>query len=178
MAFSSRHGIVGLINPTMRPGPTEELIRLLPEGIGVIPLFLNIREGTTAEFKRVDRELRAAGRAAGRAEVRPDPPDRRAAVHGAGPQGRDQADRRPGRKNTGRRSSRVPQNHVARAEGAQGQEHRRRDLFPDKLNKVFAGYLRDAGFDVLAHGRRRRAVRQGAGAARPSRSTPTSSAAS
>ena len=34
MAFSSRHGIVGLINPTMRPGPTEELIRLLPEEIG------------------------------------------------------------------------------------------------------------------------------------------------
>ena len=37
----------------MRPGPTEELIRLLPEGIGVIPLFLDIREGTAAEFKRV-----------------------------------------------------------------------------------------------------------------------------
>src|SRR6476660_2624502 len=37
----------------MRPGATEELIRLLPEGIGVIPLFLNIREGTPAEFKRV-----------------------------------------------------------------------------------------------------------------------------
>ena len=53
MAFSSRRGVVGLVNPTMRPGPTEELIRLLPEGIGVIPLFLNIREGTTAEFKRV-----------------------------------------------------------------------------------------------------------------------------
>src|ERR1043166_6524842 len=53
MAFSSKHGIVGLINPTMRPGATEELIRLLPDGIGVIPLFLNIREGTTAEFKRI-----------------------------------------------------------------------------------------------------------------------------
>src|SRR5687768_15707381 len=53
MAFSSRHGVVGLVNPTMRPGPTEELIRLLPEGIGVIPLFLNIRQGTRAEFKRI-----------------------------------------------------------------------------------------------------------------------------
>jgi hypothetical protein len=53
MAFSSRHGIVGLINPTMRPGPTESSSASLPEGIGVIPLFLNIREGTTAEFKRV-----------------------------------------------------------------------------------------------------------------------------
>ena len=54
MDFSSEHGIVGLVNPTMRPGPTEELIRLLPEGIGVIPLFLDIcGEGTTTEFKRV-----------------------------------------------------------------------------------------------------------------------------
>src|SRR6266567_379262 len=28
------------------------VIRMLPEGIGVLPLFLNIREGTTDEFKR------------------------------------------------------------------------------------------------------------------------------
>jgi hypothetical protein len=51
MGFSSWRGTVGLVNPTMRPGPTEELIRLLPEGIGVIPLFLDIRAGTHDEFK-------------------------------------------------------------------------------------------------------------------------------
>ncbi|HET9149015.1 MAG TPA: hypothetical protein VFO61_00925, partial [Alphaproteobacteria bacterium] len=51
MAFSSWRGIVGLINPTLRPGMTEEVIRLLPEGIGVLPLFLNIHRGTTDEFK-------------------------------------------------------------------------------------------------------------------------------
>ena len=33
-SFSSWRGIVGMINPTMRPGMTEEVIRLLPEGIG------------------------------------------------------------------------------------------------------------------------------------------------
>jgi len=38
MAFTSWLGILGLVNPTMRLGPTEELIRLLPEGIGVISL--------------------------------------------------------------------------------------------------------------------------------------------
>ena len=37
MAFSSWRGIVGMINPTMRPGVTEEVIRLLPEGIGAHP---------------------------------------------------------------------------------------------------------------------------------------------
>src|SRR5262245_14106987 len=46
MTFSSWRGVVGMINPTMRPGVTEEVVRLLPEGIGLIPLFLNIRRGT------------------------------------------------------------------------------------------------------------------------------------
>src|SRR5262245_31100030 len=46
MTFSSWRGVVGMINPTMRPGVTEEGVRLLPEGIVLIPLFLNIRRGT------------------------------------------------------------------------------------------------------------------------------------
>ena len=50
MAFSSWRGVVGMINPTMRPGVTEEVCRLLPEGIGLIPLFLNIKRGTEDEF--------------------------------------------------------------------------------------------------------------------------------
>src|SRR6266704_314972 len=52
MSFTSWRGVVGCIKPTLRPGGLEELIRMLPEGIGVLPLFLNIREGTTDEFKR------------------------------------------------------------------------------------------------------------------------------
>ncbi len=51
MGFTSWRGVVGMINPTMRPGVTEEVIRLLPEGIGLIPLFLNVRRGTTDEFE-------------------------------------------------------------------------------------------------------------------------------
>src|SRR5512132_1222481 len=53
MAFSSWRGTVGMINPTMRPGVTEEVIRLLPEGIGLLPLFLDIRRGTRDEFETV-----------------------------------------------------------------------------------------------------------------------------
>ncbi len=34
----------------MQSGSLEDLIRLLPEGIGVIPLFLDIQEGTVKEF--------------------------------------------------------------------------------------------------------------------------------
>ena len=50
---SSWRGTVGVIKPTMRPGSLEEFIRLMPEGVGVIPTFLNIHEGTTSEFQSV-----------------------------------------------------------------------------------------------------------------------------
>ncbi len=43
-------GVVGTIKPTHRPGSLEEFIRFLPEGIGVIPLVLGIKEGTEKEF--------------------------------------------------------------------------------------------------------------------------------
>ena len=51
VAFAGWRGTVGVIRPSLRPGPLEELIRLLPEGVGVIPLFLGIREGTEAELR-------------------------------------------------------------------------------------------------------------------------------
>jgi maleate cis-trans isomerase len=50
MAYRMWRGTVGLIKPTRRPGSLEELIRLLPAGIGVVPLLLNVREGSHAEF--------------------------------------------------------------------------------------------------------------------------------
>jgi maleate isomerase len=53
MTFTSWRGVVGVVKPTMRPGSLEEFIRLLPEGIGVIPTFLGIREGTVREFQSV-----------------------------------------------------------------------------------------------------------------------------
>lgn len=53
MPYTSWRGVVGVIKPTMRPGSLEEFIRLLPEGIGVIPLFLKIQRGTEEEFRQV-----------------------------------------------------------------------------------------------------------------------------
>lgn len=52
MAYTSWRGVVGCIKPTMRPGGIEELIRLLPDGICLLPLFLDIRKGTVDEFDR------------------------------------------------------------------------------------------------------------------------------
>src|SRR5262245_57960457 len=51
-----RDGLLQLARPRRHDqshhaaGVTEEVIRLLPEGIGLIPLFLNIRRGTEDEF--------------------------------------------------------------------------------------------------------------------------------
>ena len=50
MAYTMWRGVVGLIKPTRRPGSLETLIRLLPEGIGVVPLLLNVKQGSHEEF--------------------------------------------------------------------------------------------------------------------------------
>lgn len=50
MAYTLWRGVVGLIKPTRRPGSLETLIRLLPEGIGIVPLLLNVKQGSHAEF--------------------------------------------------------------------------------------------------------------------------------
>jgi maleate cis-trans isomerase len=51
MAFGGAwRGMVGTVKPTKGSGSLEELIRMLPEGIGVLPLFNNVRHGSLAEF--------------------------------------------------------------------------------------------------------------------------------
>lgn len=51
MAYTSWRGVVGLIKPTRRPGSLEELVRMLPEGVGLVPFLLNVRAGTLKEFQ-------------------------------------------------------------------------------------------------------------------------------
>jgi maleate isomerase len=50
MSFTLWRGVVGMVRPTRRPGTLEELIRILPEGIGVVPLLLNFKAGSKDEF--------------------------------------------------------------------------------------------------------------------------------
>lgn len=59
MAFTMWRGIVGIIHPTLRPGSGETLIRMLPEGIGVISLHLKVREGSKEEFANAMGEYEA-----------------------------------------------------------------------------------------------------------------------
>ena len=51
MAYTTWRGVVGLVKPTRRPGSLEELIRMLPDGVGLIPSLLNVRAGTLKEFR-------------------------------------------------------------------------------------------------------------------------------
>jgi maleate isomerase len=46
MATASWRGTVGVIKPTYGSGSLVEFIRLLPEGVGVIPLYAGIKEHT------------------------------------------------------------------------------------------------------------------------------------
>lgn len=50
MSFTLWRGVAGMVRPTRRPGTLEELIRILPEGIGIVPLMLNFKAGSNAEF--------------------------------------------------------------------------------------------------------------------------------
>jgi len=149
MAFTSRLGVVGLVNPTMRPGPTEELIRLLPEGIGVIPLFLNIQEGTQAEFKRIVASYEPQVKTLAEQECD--------LIHLIGAPPFKVLGRKGETRLTAawRKKYRTPiftvaQNHVAALRAFGAKRIIGATYFPARLNAIFAQYMQDAGFEVLA----------------------------
>jgi maleate isomerase len=147
MAFSSWRGVVGMINPTMRPGVTEEVCRLLPEGIGLIPLFLNIKRGTADEFHTMmpHYEKLVAVLAEEKCDlIHP---------HGAPPF------MVLGRKGEAKivaeweKKYKVPvmsvaQNHVNALHALKAKSFVGATYFPKKLNDIFAKYFADAGFKV------------------------------
>src|SRR2546428_13910828 len=147
MAFSSWRGVVGMINPTLRPGVTEEVIRLLPEGIGLIPLFLNIRRGTEDEFATMMpayEELVAVLAECGCDLIHP---------HGAPPfmvQGRKREAEiiKAWEKKYKTPIMSVAQNHVNALKTLKAKTILGATYFPPKLNAIFAKYFRDAGFTV------------------------------
>jgi maleate isomerase len=149
MTFSSWRGVVGMINPTMRPGVTEEVIRLLPEGIGLIPLFLNIRRGTQDEFQSMMphyEDLIAVLAEAGCDLIHP---------HGAPPfmvQGRRREAEiiRRWEKKYRTPIMSVAQNHVNALRAVKARSIAGATYFPPKLNAIFARYFHDAGFAVRA----------------------------
>ena len=147
MAFSSWRGVVGMINPTMRPGVTEEVVRLLPEGIGLIPLFLDIRRGTEDEFETMMPHYEKAIALLVEQQCDLIHP------HGAPPfmvQGYEGEARIVA---AWEKKFKVPimsvaQNHVRALKALKARSFVGATYFPDKLNAIFARYFEDAGFTV------------------------------
>jgi maleate isomerase len=147
MPFSSWRGIVGMINPTMRPGVTEEVIRLLPPGIGLIPLFLDFRRGTTDEFKAAmpayERNIALlAEQACDLINPVGAPPFM---VLGRKAEARLVAG---WEKKYNTTIFTVAQNHVAALTALKVKTIVGATYFSGKINDVFATYFRDAGFTV------------------------------
>ena len=148
MSFTSWRGVVGCIKPTLRPGGLEELIRMLPEGIGVLPLFLNIHEGTTDEFKRAVTPYEPLVKQladAGCDLIHPEgaPPFMLLGFKG-------EADH----LKKWEKQYKVPfftsgSNHVRALRALKAKKIVGATYFVGPINDMFAGYFKQAGFDVL-----------------------------
>jgi maleate isomerase len=148
MAFTSWRGVLGCIKPTKRPGSLEELIRMLPEGIGVIPLFLGIKEGTTDEFKRAAAPFEPL--VAELAELGCDliHPEGAPPFMLLGYKGEAELLKKWEKK------YKVPlftsgTNHVRALKALKAKRFVGATYFTGKINDLFAKYFVEAGFDVL-----------------------------
>lgn len=52
MSNANWRGIVGVVKPTYKSGSLVDFIRLLPDGVGVVPLFIGAQEHTEDEYLR------------------------------------------------------------------------------------------------------------------------------
>lgn len=149
MSFTSWRGTLGLIKPTRRPGSLEETIRLLPEGIGVVPVTIGFNEGTESEF--LDGESAIEAKVAQLAELKVDligpgggPPTM---VHGYGGE-RRLLDKLEAAYGIPVVSTGLTQVLAMRALGA--KKILGISYFTGKMNQIFTDYFTEAGIEVLA----------------------------
>ncbi len=149
MAFSSWRGTVGIVRPTLRTGGFEDLVRMLPEGIGVIPLILNVRRGAVDEFKTVIpayEEKVAELAQAGCDVVNPS---------GAPPfmvlgYDKEQALIRDWQKTYGTRIFTSGTSHVDALRALGVRRFIGATYFRGDINRIYSRYFADAGFECLA----------------------------
>ena len=149
MPYTTWRGVIGVIKPTRRPGSLEELIRMLPEGIGVIPLFLNIRQGTTSEFKRAIDPYEPLLDELAKEEVDLMHPEGAPPFMLLGYKGEARLIRKWERK------YKTPiftsgSNHVAALKALKAKRVVGATYFTGAINKIFSDYFEGAGFDMLA----------------------------
>ena len=148
MSFASWRGTVGVVKPTYRPGSLEEFIRLLPDGISVIPLFLGIKRGTTDEFRAVLETVEERVRELAQIGVDLIHPEGAPPFMLLGFEGEQdllkQWTERYGVPFLGVGTSQVEAMKALGIKRMVGVTY-----FKGELNEVFARYFRDAGFEVL-----------------------------
>ncbi len=147
MAFENWRGSVGIIKPTLRPGSIEDLIKILPDGIGVVVTNINITTGTQSEFRSVipHYEERVKELAAAEVEV----------IHPAGAppffllgyKGEQELLREWEKR------YRIPiftngTSQVGALKALGVKSFVGVSYFPGEINKHYAQYFLDAGFDV------------------------------
>lgn len=146
MYYGAR-GIVGLVKPTYRPGSMESFIRLMPEGVGFIPLHVGIRAGTEEELqqaltiaeKKVEKLVHLG---ADVVMIMGAPPTM---VRGHG------ADREIAARLTEKYRVPVLTTTIAQVEAFRALGLKRLvgvTYFVDDLNRKFAKFLEDGGFEV------------------------------
>jgi maleate isomerase len=151
MAYTSWRGVVGNIKPTMRPGSVEELCKMLPEGIGLIPLFLDARRGTVDEFKVIIQNYEEKIRELAEQEVDMIHPEGAPPFMVQGYKGEQ------GLIKQWEKKFKIPvftsgTNHIRALKALKVKKIYGASYFPGKINDIFAKYFLDAGegFQVLS----------------------------
>lgn len=149
MSFTSWRGTMGLIKPTHRPGSLEETIRLLPEGIGVVPLTVGLTKGDRRDFDQaltaIEKKVREMS-TIGVDMIAPAgaPPFM---VHGFGGEQKivEEWQQTYGLPVITAGMSQVQAMRALSARRVVGVTY-----FKGELNDVFSQYFTDAGFEMLA----------------------------
>ena len=147
--FESWRGVVGDIKPTHRPGSLEEFIKLLPEGIGVIPLTVGLSSGTEKEFHDAleDYQQKAAQLASlgvNLIHIGGAPP---MMVHGFAGEDKIVTDLQA---KHGVPVSTSGKSQVAAMRALGVKNFVGVTYFKDNLNQIFTRYFTEAGFEVMA----------------------------
>lgn len=147
--YHGSRGVVGLVKPTYRPGMLESFIRLMPEGVGVVPTHVGVRAGTEQEFLEllatIERKVaNIASRGVDMVLIAGAPP---VALRGGG------ADYALAKKLEERHGLPVVTATMAQIEAFRALGvHRIVGItyFGDELNEKFATFFRESGFEVAA----------------------------
>jgi maleate cis-trans isomerase len=149
VVFASWRGVVGVVKPTHRPGSLEEFIRLLPEGIGVVPVYLNFKRGTEDEFRAALNAIEGKVAELAREGVDLIHPEGAPPFMVHGYRGEEKIIKAwEARYNTPMVTAAQTQVEALRA--LKVKKFLGVTYFIGKVNDITTGYFQDAGFDVLA----------------------------